>query len=58
MSGDLDLDLDLDIETLSLYNGQGKCLSVMCGYVIDIYTVHLMDWAKKVNWKVETNAII
>ena len=55
VGGDLDLDLDLDIETLSLYNGQGKCLSVMCGHVIDIYTVHLMDWAIKVNWKVETN---
>ena len=47
-------DVSMDIETLSLYNGQGKCWSVLCEYVLDIYTIHLMDWAQKVNWKVET----
>ena len=59
-------DVSMDIETLSLYNGQGRCWSVFFGgcdgwcdggahVPQDIYTVDLKDWARKVNWKVETD---
>ena len=52
-------DVRMDIEALSLYNGLGKCWSVLYdggeGVIQDIYTNQLMDWAQKINWKVETN---
>ena len=54
-------DVRIDIEALSLYNGLGKCWSVLwnggTGIIPDTYTNDLKDWARKINWKVdmETN---
>ena len=49
----------MDIEALSLYNGLGKCWSILCvgdaGVIPDIYTTDLKAWAQNIKWKVETN---
>ena len=46
----------VDMEALALYNGQGKCSSVLWnwspGVIPDLYTNHLISWAERINWKV------
>ena len=52
-------DVRMDIEALSLYNGLGKCWSILCvgdaGVIPDIYTTDLKVWAKNIKWSVKTN---